>query len=45
MQWLVGSGMIHVALRLMKRSSNFDIFLNISGMVTLVVGFIYPVWD
>jgi hypothetical protein len=45
MQWLAGSGMIHVALRLMKRLSNFDLLLNISGMVTLVVGFINLVWD
>jgi hypothetical protein len=44
-QWLVGSGMMHVALRLMKRPSDIDLILNISGMTTLVVGFILLVWD
>ncbi len=39
-QWILECGMIHVALRLMNQPSNFDLLLNISGMTTLVVGFI-----
>ena len=45
LQWLISSGLIHVTLRLMKRPSDFDQILNITGMTTLVVGFILLVWD
>ena len=44
-QWLVGSGMTHVTLRLMKRPTDIDLILNLSGMITLVVGSILLVWD
>ena len=45
LQWLISSGLIHVTLHLMKRPSDFDQILNITGMTTLVVGFILLVWD
>jgi len=37
-QWLLGSSLVHVVLRLSGRHTDFDQILNINGMATLVVG-------
>ena len=44
-QWLLGSSLIHLVLRLVGRRSEFDKILNINGMATLVVGAFLIVWD
>lgn len=44
-QWLLGGALMHVALRLSSRPSDLDHILNITGMVTLVVGAFLVLWD
>ena len=44
-QWLLGSSLVHVVLRLSGRHTDFDQILNINGMATLVVGAFVVVWD
>ena len=44
-QWLLGGAAMHVALKLRGRRSDSDQILNITGMVTLVVGGFLVAWD
>ena len=44
-QWLLLSAVVHVILRLMRRPSDIDQILNITGMVALVVGAVLILWD
>ena len=44
-QWLLGSAVLHVFLRLINKPSRVDQILNITGMASLVVGFFLVVWD
>ena len=44
-QWILQSGVMHVALRLSGRPSDLDRILNITGMGTLVVGAFLVLWD
>ena len=44
-QWLLGSGLMHVVLRMSGRRSDFDRILNLIGVTALVVGAFLIVWD
>ena len=44
-QWLLICTSIHICLRLLRRQSDIDQILNISGMTALVVGTFLIVWD
>jgi hypothetical protein len=43
--WLLGAGVMHLPLRLLGKPSDYDLILNISGMVALVVGSALLLWD
>jgi hypothetical protein len=44
-EWVLGSGFVHLVLRLSGRQSDFDQLLNIGGMVALIVGTFILLWD
>jgi hypothetical protein len=44
-QWLAGSVIAHLVLRIFRQRSDIDVLLNISGMTTLVAGGFLLVWD
>ena len=44
-EWVLGSGFVHLVLRLSGRPSDFDQLLNIGGMVALIVGTFILLWD
>ena len=44
-QWLMLSALVHVLLRLLRRQSDLDQILNITGMAALIVGAFLVVWD
>jgi hypothetical protein len=44
-QWLLGGAAIHLLLKMNQRASDFDLILNLTGMVTLVVGTFLLLWD
>jgi hypothetical protein len=44
-QWLFLSAVLHVILRLIRRCSDIDQILNITGMSALIVGAFLVVWD
>jgi hypothetical protein len=44
-QWLLGSSVIYIVLRLSGTRPQFDLILNISGMVALTVGAFLVLWD
>jgi len=45
MQWLLGSAVIHLTLRLGKQKSNMDQILNLTGMSSIVIAAVLLVWD
>lgn len=45
LQWLLGGGVIHLILKSSHRTSDYHLILNITGMVTLVVGTFLVCWD
>lgn len=44
-EWLLGGAAVHVILRLLNKPSDFDQILNITGMVSLVIGILLFTWD
>ena len=44
-QWLMGSALMHVVLRLTRRRSDMDLILNILGMTTLAIAAVILAWD
>lgn len=44
-QWLLTCTALHVILRLLKRHSEVDLILNITGMEGLIIGAFLVVWD
>ena len=44
-QWLLGSAVMHLVLRLGKQKSDMDQLLNLTGMSSLVVGAVLLMWD
>jgi hypothetical protein len=44
-EWLLSSSLMHLILRLSKRSSNIDKVLNISGFAALAIGTVLVLWD
>jgi hypothetical protein len=45
LQWLLGSAVMHLMLRLGKHRSDMDQLLNLTGMASLVVGIALLLWD
>ena len=43
--WLISSALTHLILKLSYKRSDFDLILNISGFIALVVGSIIILWD
>jgi hypothetical protein len=44
-EWLLSSSLMHLILRLGKRSSDIDQVLNISGFAALAIGTVLVLWD
>ena len=44
-EWLLTSSLMHLILRLGKRSSDIDKVLNISGFAALAIGTVLVLWD
>ena len=45
LQWLAGAGVMHITLRALRRPSDIDQLLNLTGFATLVVGAFLLAWD
>jgi hypothetical protein len=43
--WLLGAAVVHVLLRLCKKTSDMDQILNITGMASLVIAVVLIAWD
>ena len=44
-QWLLGAGVMHVALRLRRLPSDIDQILNMTGMASLAIAAVLVLWD